>query len=83
MSAAKDAYNAFHVAMGSKDALPFEHLAPREQDAWQEVVNLRYQAYEWVRELEGRLRHATELLRELREKLEAKPKPAVKENQTP
>ncbi len=85
MSAAKDAYNAFHTAMGSKDALPFERLAQREQDAWQEVVSQRYGTYEWVRELESRLNNAVHEIRELTAKLAAKPKPrkkTVKENQT-
>lgn len=52
----KDAYNRFHVAIGTSDPPAFERLSSREQRAWFEVADGARYPRELVEDLRSQIR---------------------------
>ncbi len=53
---AKDAYHIYHVALGTKDPAPFEHLSMWEQSAWGEVSGYTQRHRNRIEELTEQVR---------------------------
>jgi hypothetical protein len=79
LNSGKNAYHAFHVAIGTLDAPAFERLTPREQEAWRAVAGDDGAEFYRLQNRIDELQRELSLLKALlKEQPAAKPKPKIK-----